>query len=116
MDKTLKEKIDAWADADEHTKIPFRKRVQNFWKWFTDNEKKLSQIVENRGKSDSENAVEFITAGTDLINEEVLKVIPPCSIFIPMLCRSCLSNSRTNGTSSLSTKVLIRVSHLACMA
>ena len=33
--------------------------------------KKLSQIVENRGKSDSENAVEFITAGTDLINEEV---------------------------------------------
>lgn len=71
MDKTLKEKNDAWTDTDEHTEIPFRKRVQNFWKWFTDNEKKLSQIVENRGKSDSENAVEFITAGTDLINKEV---------------------------------------------
>lgn len=49
MDKTLKEKNDAWTDTDEHTEIPFRKRVQNFWKWFTDNEKKLSQIVENRG-------------------------------------------------------------------
>ena len=71
MDKTLKEKIDAWTDTDEHTEIPFRKRVQDFWKWFTDNEKKLSQIVENRGKSDSENAVEFIAAGTNLINEEV---------------------------------------------
>ena len=57
MDNTLKEKNDAWTDTDEHTEIPFRKRVQNFWKWFTDNEKKLSQIVENRGKSDSENAV-----------------------------------------------------------
>lgn len=54
-----------------NTEMPFRKRVQDFWKWFTDNEKKLSQIVENRGKSDSENTVEFITAGTDLINEEV---------------------------------------------
>ena len=40
MDKTLKEKNDAWTDTDEHTEIPFRKRVQNFWKWFTDNEKK----------------------------------------------------------------------------
>ena len=26
MDKTLKEKIDAWTDTDEHTEIPFRKR------------------------------------------------------------------------------------------
>ena len=46
MDKTLKEKIDAWTDTDEHTEIPFRKRVQDFWKWFTDNEKKLCYITD----------------------------------------------------------------------
>lgn len=51
--------------------LPFRKRVQDFWKWFTDNEEGLARIVENRGQLESGDAVEFVTAGTNLINEDV---------------------------------------------
>ena len=51
--------------------LPFRKRVKDFWKWFTDNEEELSRIVENRGQLDGGDAVEFVTAGTNLIDEDV---------------------------------------------
>ena len=75
MDETLRGQIDAWTEADEHDKVvdalPFRKRVQDFWKWFTDNEEDLARIVENRGQLESGDAVEFVTAGTNLINEDV---------------------------------------------
>lgn len=50
---------------------PFRKRVQDFWKWFVDNEEELSRIIENRGQIDSESAVEFVSKGTSLLGEDV---------------------------------------------
>lgn len=74
MDKSEIGKMDAFTEADEHDEgigLPFRKRVQDFWKWFTDNEAELSRIVENRGQLDNGDAVEFITAGTNLIDEDV---------------------------------------------
>lgn len=72
MDKTLNEEISSWLETGKRNNgMPFRERVQEFWKWFTDNEKELSRIVENRGESDSGNAVEFITAGTNLIGKDV---------------------------------------------
>ena len=75
MDETLRGQIDAWTETDEHDKVvdalPFRKRVQDFWKWFTDNEEDLARIVENRGQLESGDAVEFVTAGTNLINKDV---------------------------------------------
>ena len=45
--------------------------MKDFWKWFTDNEEELSRIVENRGQLDGGDAVEFVTAGTNLIDEDV---------------------------------------------
>ena len=80
MDETLRKQIDAWTETDEHGRIvdmlgqispEERKRVQDFWKWFTDNEEELSRIVENRGQLDGGDAVEFVTAGTNLIDEDV---------------------------------------------
>lgn len=50
---------------------PFRKRVQDFWEWFLDNEEELSGIVENRGQIDSNSAVEFVLQGTSLLGEDV---------------------------------------------
>ena len=41
----------AYNNLGEYEKaLPFRKRVKDFWKWFTDNEEELSRIVENRGQ------------------------------------------------------------------
>ena len=62
----------AYNNLGEYEKaLPFRKRVKDFWKWFTDNEEDLSRIVENRGQLDGGDAVEFVTAGTNLIDEDV---------------------------------------------
>ena len=62
----------AYNNLGEYEKaLPFRKRVKDFWKWFTDNEEELSRIVENRGQLDGGDAVEFVTAGTNLIDEDV---------------------------------------------
>lgn len=74
MDKSSIEKMNALTEADGHDEgigLPFKKRVQDFWKWFTDNEAELSRIVENRGQLDGGDAVGFITDGTNLINEDV---------------------------------------------
>lgn len=71
MNERLIEQNDARTESDGHVEVPFRERVQNFWKWFTDNEEELSKIVENRDRMDGDSAVEFVTAGTNLINEDV---------------------------------------------
>lgn len=63
MDKTLKEQSNA--------RLPFRKRVEDFWRWFTANEPELSRMVRNRGECDSDRIVEFVSEGTNLLSEEV---------------------------------------------
>ena len=118
----------AYNNLGEYEKaLPFRKRVKDFWKWFTDNEEDLSRIVENRGQLDGGDAVEFVTAGTNLIDEDVHFNLGGdyeftfsvegniCSISIPTLCRKCLHNSRINGTFFLSIRGRMQVSLSACM-
>lgn len=51
--------------------LPFRKRVQDFWKWFEDNERKLSRMLDNSEKTDSDSIVKFVKRGTNLIHEDV---------------------------------------------
>ncbi len=54
-----------------HSRLPFRKRVEDFWKWFTANEARLSDMVENRNEYDMNQVVTFISEGTDLLSEDV---------------------------------------------
>lgn len=50
---------------------PFRKRVDDFWQWFTEHESELSHMVENRNEYDGETFVEFVSQGTKLLAEDV---------------------------------------------
>ncbi len=101
----------AYNNLGEYEKaLPFRKRVQDFWKWFTDNEEELSRIVENRGQLDGGDAVEFVTAGTNLIDEDVhfnlggdyeftfspnITSIFPTSIRV-VICADCMKRRMTS--------------------
>lgn len=71
MDERLNEQSKPLTEAGALDKVTFKKRVQNFWEWFADNEEELSQIIENRGQMDGDSAVEFVTAGTNLLDEDV---------------------------------------------
>lgn len=120
----------AYNNLGEYEKaLPFRKRVKDFWKWFTDNEEELSRIVENRGQLDGGDAVEFVTAGTNLIDEDVhfnlggdyeftFTVEGNTHLFylysLHCVCK-CLHNSRINGTFFLSIRGRMQVSLSACM-
>lgn len=51
--------------------MPFRARVNDFWKWFTENEPELSHIIENRSNQDDSNRIiELVSQGTDLISKD----------------------------------------------
>lgn len=56
-----------------NARLPFRKRVDDFWQWFTANEVELARMVEARGKNtvDTDRIVGFVSAGTDLLSEDV---------------------------------------------
>lgn len=71
MNEELREQNNACTEAGKHESVPFKQRVRNFWKWFADNEEELLKIVENRGQMDGDSAVAFVTAGTNLIGEDV---------------------------------------------
>ena len=73
-------KADELTPEDEDTlefirycnaRLPFRKRVEDFWRWFTANEPELSRMVEDRSECDSNHIVEFVSEGTNLLSEEV---------------------------------------------
>ncbi|MDR2861874.1 MAG: hypothetical protein LBV07_04945, partial [Syntrophobacterales bacterium] len=50
----------------------FTERAKQFWRWFSANEEKLSDIVQNRNHSDNgEAAVAFISEGVSLLAEEL---------------------------------------------
>lgn len=52
--------------------MPFKARVDDFWKWFTENEQELSHIIENRSnQDDSDQIIELISQGTNLISKDV---------------------------------------------
>lgn len=52
--------------------MPFKTRVNDFWKWFTENEQELSHIIVNRSNhtDDSNRIIELVSQGTDLISED----------------------------------------------
>lgn len=51
-------------------RLPFRKRVDDFWQWFTENEVELSRMVRERSEYDSEQVVQFVSEGTNLISDD----------------------------------------------
>lgn len=54
-----------------HVRLPFRKRVEDFWEWFTANEAELWHMVENRNEYDMDQVSEFVSEGTKLLHEDV---------------------------------------------
>lgn len=54
-----------------NAKIPFSKRVADFWQWFTENEEELSRMVENRNDYSSDDFIGLVARGTNLISENV---------------------------------------------
>lgn len=54
-----------------HVRLPFRKRVDDFWQWFAANETELSRMVEKRNEYDTDEVVKFVSQGTDLLSEDV---------------------------------------------
>lgn len=55
-------------DDEEQT---FKARTDGFWNWFTENEEQLSDYVANAGKYESEEIVEFVSVGVNLISEDI---------------------------------------------
>ena len=53
-----------------HVRVPFCRRVAEFWQWFTDNEPRLSAITESRADQ-GEDVVEFVSAGVELLADGV---------------------------------------------
>lgn len=53
-----------------NAKMPFGKRVADFWQWFTENEEELSRMVEDRNEYSADDLIAFVTNGTNLISED----------------------------------------------
>lgn len=52
--------------------LPFKKRIDDFWKWFAANEAQLIAILDNKEKDGNQNEiVGFISEGTSLLSEDV---------------------------------------------
>ena len=49
----------------------FKERTDAFWSWFTENEEQLSDMVTNSKEYESDDIVEFVSRGTDIISEEI---------------------------------------------
>ncbi len=54
--------------------LSFKERVENFWNWFTENEEKLSNMIDNiknKTVANSDEITDFVRAGVSLISDEL---------------------------------------------
>jgi len=51
--------------------MPFAQRVEDFWNWFVNNEKKLSDMVRPNSQEEADDFMAFIQEGTGLISENI---------------------------------------------
>lgn len=51
--------------------VPLTERVERFWKWFVENETKLSEMVHPKTQEDAENFMLFVHEGTSIISENI---------------------------------------------
>ena len=54
-------------EKGRETEIPFRERVDRFWDWFTENEKRLAELVESRGSVETDTIILTFSEGTNQI-------------------------------------------------
>ena len=54
-----------------HVELPFRKRIENFWQWFTTHEPELARMVEKRNEYDADRIVELVSEGTNILSDDV---------------------------------------------
>ncbi len=54
--------------------LSFKKRVENFWVWFTENEEKLSNMIDsmkNNTVTNSDEITDFVSAGISIISDKL---------------------------------------------
>ncbi|MBW5411114.1 tetratricopeptide repeat protein, partial [Brachyspira hampsonii] len=56
---------------DRDDGINFEERVNRFWKWFEENEEKISDFIDNRYKFSSDEMIEFVSNGVSLISDNL---------------------------------------------
>lgn len=70
------EDIDAYnfymlCSEDRDDGINFEERVNRFWKWFEENEEKISDFIDNIDKFSSDEMIEFVSDGVALISNNL---------------------------------------------
>lgn len=59
----MNEKIKQHVE-DCNIEMPFADRVEKFWNWFVENEKKLSEMIQPKTSEDANELTAFINEGT----------------------------------------------------
>lgn len=66
----MNEKIKQHVE-DCNIEMPFAYRVERFWNWFVENEKKLSEMIQPKTSEDANELTAFINEGTSLISDNL---------------------------------------------
>ncbi|WP_028328658.1 tetratricopeptide repeat protein [Brachyspira alvinipulli] len=59
------------CSEDKDDGINFEERVNRFWKWFEENEKVISDFIEQKSDMSSEEIIEFVSNGVSLISNNL---------------------------------------------
>ena len=59
------------CSEDKDDGINFEERVNRFWKWFEENEKVISDFIEQKSNMSSEEIIEFVSNGVALISNNL---------------------------------------------
>jgi len=58
-------------EVDVKPDLPFAERTLLFWEWFGENEKKISKLIDDRSKKDSEAIVSLISEGLSILSDKI---------------------------------------------
>lgn len=67
----MNEKIKKQSEEWHLIEMPFADRVDRFWNWFIENEKKLSEMINPKTSEDAEELTTLINEGTALISDKI---------------------------------------------